>query len=65
VPLDQFARLFDDHDGFPASICRSQEGASEDATVFNIVMDLERKYGEVVLGRPCHVESRHVLNFKE
>ena len=61
--LKAFATLFDDHDGFPVSICRAQEGISEDATVFNIVMDLRSVQAVVSLGRPCQVQEQHTLRF--
>lgn len=61
--LKGFATLFDDHDGFPVSICRAQEGVSEDATVFNIVMDLKSIQAVVSLGKPCHVQEQHILRF--
>jgi isopenicillin-N N-acyltransferase-like protein len=63
--LDEFTKFFDDHDNFPVSICRAQEEPSEDATLFNIVMDLKIKRAVVKVGRLCHVESTHVLDFEE
>lgn len=65
VSLHEFAGLFDDHDGFPQSICRSQQAPSEDATVFNIVMDLQLKVARVRLGRPCCVENEYILSFQD
>ncbi|KAK4942002.1 hypothetical protein LTR10_018183 [Elasticomyces elasticus] len=65
VSLHEFARLFDDHDGFPQSICRSQQEPSEDATVFNIVMNLQSKSAVVRLGRPCCVDTEYTLSFED
>jgi isopenicillin-N N-acyltransferase-like protein len=63
--LTEFTQLFDDHANFPCSICRSQEGISEDATLFNIVMDLKGGRAVVLLGKPCQVEERIELDFKQ
>lgn len=59
----EFSQLFDDHDQYPCSICRAQEGPSNDASLFNIVMDLQEKRAVVRLGRPCLVEESVELVF--
>ena len=61
MTISSFAELFDDHAGAPFSICRQQTGASKDATLFNIVMDLEQQCATVKLGRRC--EGGEVLTF--
>ncbi|KAK5057851.1 hypothetical protein LTR84_011852 [Exophiala bonariae] len=61
--LVDFAQVFDDHEGYPVSICRAQEAPSEDASLFTIVMDLQQKSAVVTVGRPCCAESKHVINF--
>ncbi|GAM88171.1 hypothetical protein ANO11243_062020 [Dothideomycetidae sp. 11243] len=64
LTLSGFRNLFDDHDGFPVSICRAQEGVSEDATLFNIVMDLSRPVAVVKEGRLCQKDTpEYVLSF--
>ncbi|KAJ5629882.1 hypothetical protein N7528_003539 [Penicillium herquei] len=56
--------LLDDHDGFPYSICRYEEGPlGMDATLFSIVMDLRGTKATVYLGRPCKPEETLLLNF--
>ncbi|EXJ57394.1 hypothetical protein A1O7_07741 [Cladophialophora yegresii CBS 114405] len=61
--LSSFQTLFDDHDGFPVSICRFQEGVSEDATLFNIVMDLSKKEALVTFGKLCKPEGVYSVAF--
>lgn len=56
--------MLDDHEGFPYSICRYEEGPlGMDATLFSIVMELRSKGATVRLGRPCQVEETIELNF--
>jgi isopenicillin-N N-acyltransferase-like protein len=55
--------LFEDQDGLPGAICRSQELPSTSATLFNIVMDLKRKTAVVKMGKPCNVEEVVDLSF--
>jgi isopenicillin-N N-acyltransferase-like protein len=56
--------LLDDHEGFPLSICRYEQGPlGMDATLFSIIMDLERRTATVCLGRPCHPEETIMLEF--
>lgn len=51
-------RMLDDHDYFPYSICRYEEGPlGMDATLFSIVMELKSKVATVYLGRPCNSEE--------
>ncbi|KAJ5177648.1 Peptidase C45 acyl-coenzyme A:6-aminopenicillanic acid acyl-transferase [Penicillium coprophilum] len=58
-------RMLDDHDGFPYSICRYEEGPlGMDATLFSIVMDLEGATATVYLGRPCEPEEVIQLDFQ-
>lgn len=59
-----FSALFQDETGFPAAICRVQEGVSKSATLFNIVMDLKSITAVVKLGRPCAVEEVLQLSFE-
>ena len=60
---EDFSRVFEDQKGYPAAICRAQEGVSTSATLFNIVMDLKAKKGVVKMGRPCDVEEVIELSF--
>lgn len=56
--------ILDDHDGFPHSICRYEEGPlGMDATLFSIVMELRGRTAKVTLGRPCHPEEIVTLGF--
>jgi len=64
VSLTEFGTLFEDEENFPAAICRAQEGESNSATLFNIVMDLRQKRAIVRLGRPCRPEETYVLEFE-
>lgn len=52
--IDMFSifDMFKDEYGYPGSINRSQEGDSETQTLFNIVMDLNKKRAIVTFGRP-------------
>jgi isopenicillin-N N-acyltransferase-like protein len=59
-----FSRVFEDQKGYPAAICRAQEGVSTSATLFNIVMDLKACKGVVKMGRPCDVEEVIGLSFE-
>lgn len=63
--LQEFARIFEDEEGFPCSICRSEEGISDCATLFNIAMDLTAGMAVVRLGRPCQAEETIELKFGE
>lgn len=57
--------LLDDHDGFPFSICRYEEGPlGVDATLFSIVMDVRGRKGTLYLGRPCQPEEVILLDFE-
>jgi isopenicillin-N N-acyltransferase-like protein len=56
--------ILDDHDGFPYSICRYEEGPlGMDATLFSIVMELRGRTATVYLGRPCQPEEKISLDF--
>jgi len=55
--------LFEDQDGLPGAICRSEELPSTSATLFNIVMDLKRRTAVVRMGKPCNVEEVVDLSF--
>ncbi|KAF4770467.1 hypothetical protein HAV15_013060 [Penicillium sp. str.  len=56
--------ILDDHDGFPFSICRYEEGPlGMDATLFSIVMELRGRTATVYLGRPCQPEEVILLDF--
>ena len=58
--------MLDDHEGFPYSICRYEEGPlGMDATLFSIVMELRSKRATVRLGRPCQVEETIDLHFED
>ncbi|KAJ5623187.1 Peptidase C45acyl-coenzyme A:6-aminopenicillanic acid acyl-transferase [Penicillium lividum] len=62
--VTDITQMLDDHDGFPFSICRYEEGPlGMDATLFSIVMELRSGTATVYLGRPCQSEETIVLNF--
>lgn len=52
-----FAKLFEDEQNLPASICRTETKETGSGTLFNIVMDLRVKEAVVRLGRPTEVEE--------
>lgn len=54
---EDFLDIFDDHEGAPEAICRSQEGACKDATLFNILMNLRDRSAVVRIGKICRVEE--------
>ena len=63
--LADVAGVFKDEKNYPGSICRKQDPPDSDtATLFNIVMDLEKKTAAVTLGRPVEADSRFVLSFE-
>jgi isopenicillin-N N-acyltransferase-like protein len=64
VGEDEFAKLFEDVEGFPGSICRAQEGGSEAATLFNIVMELKKRRAKVTVGRPTDKGEAVILGFE-
>ncbi|CAI7649109.1 unnamed protein product [Penicillium manginii] len=49
---ESFSSLFEDEYNFPCSISRAQEGASDFATLFNIVIDFTEGVAVVREGRP-------------
>lgn len=53
--------MFQDEEGFPCAINRCQTGVSTTETLFNIVMDLEKKEATVTFGRPGPDAQRVVL----
>jgi isopenicillin-N N-acyltransferase like protein len=55
--LEEFSKLFEDESNYPAGICRAQDGISDVATLFNIVMDLKSKTAVVRKGRPSKPEQ--------
>lgn len=59
----EFSALFEDESGYPAAICRAQEGVSTSATLFNIVMDLKSKEAIIRLGKPTSAEETVALHF--
>ena len=61
--FSEFSHLFEDEKNFPSAICRKQEGESNCATLFNIVMDLREKRAVVRMGRPSASEETVELNF--
>lgn len=63
LDLTGFQSFFDDHSGFPASICRAQEGESYDASLFNIIMDLTQKKAVLTVGKLCQPEETLEMAF--
>lgn len=55
--------VFKDEANYPASICRMAEPPAESATLFNIVMDLEKRSAIASLGRPVAPEEVVKLSF--
>ncbi|KAH6625618.1 peptidase C45 acyl-coenzyme A:6-aminopenicillanic acid acyl-transferas-like protein [Boeremia exigua] len=54
---DEIGGLFEDEEGAPGAICRTQTEETGSATLFNIVMDLKSKKAVVRLGRPTEPEE--------
>ncbi|KAL9001514.1 MAG: hypothetical protein Q9169_000089 [Polycauliona sp. 2 TL-2023] len=50
-------RLLDDEDGYPVSINRQRTSESTIATLFSIIMQLDKGYGDVWMGRPTEAEQ--------
>ena len=63
--INQIAKLLEDEEDFPTSICRERTEDSTVATLFSIVMDLGKTRAEVKLGRPCKPEEVIELNPSE
>ncbi|KIW06477.1 uncharacterized protein PV09_02914 [Verruconis gallopava] len=61
--VDKIRDLFKDEQGFPASICRMNTSENVNATLFNIVMDLQKKEALVSVGRPVAPEGELWLRF--
>ncbi|KAF2187486.1 peptidase C45 acyl-coenzyme A:6-aminopenicillanic acid acyl-transferas-like protein [Zopfia rhizophila CBS 207.26] len=59
---EEVSRLFEDEQNFPTAICRAQEGESEAASLFNILMDLKSKTAVIRKGRPTAVEETVTLS---
>lgn len=57
VAFPTFAKLFEDEQNSPGSICRTETEETGSGTLFNIVMDLKAKRAVVRLGRPTEVEE--------
>lgn len=55
--------VFKDEKGLPTSICRYERDGSATGTLFNIVMDLEKKRATVTVGRPIDPEEQFELSF--
>ncbi|KAJ5542996.1 Peptidase C45 acyl-coenzyme A:6-aminopenicillanic acid acyl-transferase [Penicillium sp. DV-2018c] len=61
-----FARLWEDEDNYPFSICRAyEEGKSRGATLFNIIYDHAHREATVRLGRPNNPDEMFVMRFDE
>lgn len=55
--------VFSDEGNFPGSICKTQTGSSDVATLFNIVMDLREVKADVIMGRPNAPEETLSIKF--
>ncbi|KAI1733427.1 peptidase C45 acyl-coenzyme A:6-aminopenicillanic acid acyl-transferase-like protein [Xylaria scruposa] len=60
--LDAIMDVFQDTEGYPASINRRQEGMSVAETLFTIVMDLTNRSAKVTFGRPTEVRERLMIS---
>lgn len=60
VERDRLLEVFKDTANRPGSICRSAEGKSVSATLFNIIMELKARRADVSIGRP--VEPAEVIS---
>ncbi|EME84749.1 uncharacterized protein MYCFIDRAFT_187638 [Pseudocercospora fijiensis CIRAD86] len=58
-----FEKVFKDVGNWPGAICRSAEGKSMSATLFNIIMDLKEKKAYVSVGRPVEPLGAFTLSF--
>lgn len=61
--MTEVQKMFADEENCPAAVCRKQEGVSDAATLFNIVMDLEQKVAKITLGRPVDPEGHIDVEF--
>jgi hypothetical protein len=62
--LTDFGQLFEDQENFPCSIWRAEEGISDFATLFNIVMDLTNGHAIVRVGKPDQLDETVQLDFE-
>ncbi|KAL3429124.1 Acyl-coenzyme A:6-aminopenicillanic-acid-acyltransferase 29 kDa subunit [Aspergillus tetrazonus] len=61
---EAFAKLWEDEDNYPLSICRAyEEGRSRGSTLFNIVFDHVCRKATVRLGRPNNPDETFVMTF--
>ncbi|KXT16654.1 hypothetical protein AC579_8017 [Pseudocercospora musae] len=56
-------KVFKDVGNWPGAICRSAEGKSVSATLFNIIMDLNGRRAFVSVGRPVEATEGFTLSF--
>lgn len=61
---ENFGRLFEDETNFPCSISRAADGASDVATLFNIVIDLNGGLAVVREGRPTSCRDAPTMFLK-
>lgn len=57
--------VFDDHSGWPFSICRQETEGCKDATLFSIMMDLNERTAFVKSGRLCEDGEELMFDFNE
>lgn len=61
--FESLIEVFKDTENWPGSICRSAEGKSTSATLFNIIMDLKGRTAKVMMGRPVEPTETFELSF--
>ena len=52
IGLEDIRSLLEDEEDSPTAICRSKTDDSSISTLFNIVMDLQMRTAEVIVGKP-------------
>lgn len=63
--LESVQSAFRDKENYPGSICRKNIGEVESSTIFNIVMDLKGRKGEVIIGDPSKPEDTQTISLVE
>lgn len=60
--VEMIEEMLEDEQGLPGAINRAASGKSTTATLFGIVMDLDKKIGKARIGRPTQCKGSVVLD---